>query len=577
MEYSSHIRTSVVLLLALAAVAASTANAAHYQNLEDKSRNTSCFPKTWNVLKEKGIILAEPKTACSPLGILRCYCLSPPATPDPELTIGQCSYACFYRNTYKQHKEYYKVEILNNSSMRNGTCEKYNREGVLCGKCKEGYGPPVYSFSIKCVPCTNISLWATLPLYVLTAYGPLTVFLVVIVFFTVSVNSAPLRGWILVCQLLSSDIPMRLLTAVADVRPDYAISPPLKTLGSVYGVWNLDFFRSVYRPFCLHPSLTTLQVMTLDYVIAAYPLVLIIGTYVLVDMYSREVSSVVVVGRLFQRCCIRFRHKLNIRTSLIDAFGTFFSLSYVKFLSTSVNLLMSTTVWSTDNTTSRRVYFDGSMEFFRGEHIPFAITAVTLGLLCNILPIVVILLYSFPRTHSVIGILPVSVRTAMFPFMDNILACYKDGTKGTRNCRYFAVVYHFALFSYICSYAWTKTTFSLGLNTFACIVVGMLVAVIQPYKSKVYNTVDIILILGVGLCYAGAMSVFIAYMEDPAEQIPAIVISVIPSTIPFLYFVGYSMYNCCRLFAAVYHWVRPRGKSGLNVAASELEEQPLLT
>ena len=43
---------------------------------------------------------------------------------------------------------------------------------------------PAYSFSLKCVPCTNESLWTTVPLYILVAYGPLTVFLAVIVTFT---------------------------------------------------------------------------------------------------------------------------------------------------------------------------------------------------------------------------------------------------------------------------------------------------------------------------------------------------------------------------------------------------------
>ena len=34
------------------------------------------------------------------------------------------------------------------------------------------------------------------------------------------------------------------------------------------------------------------------------------------------------------------------------------------------------------------------------------------------------------RTHAIVNCLPLSVRTMLFPFMDNILACYKDGTNG---------------------------------------------------------------------------------------------------------------------------------------------------
>ena len=62
--------------------------------------------------------------------------------------------------------------------------------------------------------------------------------------------------------------------------------------------------------------------------------------------------------------------------------------------------------------------------------------------------------------------------------------------------------------------------FTYTINTFVYIVVGMLVAVIQPYESKVYNTVDIILILGVGLFYAGAICSLVAFIEAPLQRKP---------------------------------------------------------
>ena len=271
---------------------------------------------------------------------------------------------------------------------------------------------------------------------------------------------------------------------------------------------------------------------------------MILAMYVMVDLYSCNCRPVVIVGRLFHHCCIRFRHRLNVRTSLIDAFGTFFSLSYIKFLCTTVDLLMSTQVWSTSsNTRSIRLYFDGTKEFFKGDHIPYAVVGVSVTLFCNILPIILLLLYSFPKTHAILNILPLSVRTLMFPFMDNILGCYKDGTNGTRNCRFFAVVYHFALFVYVLCFLCVHNAFILGLNCYVSIIVGMLVAVIQPYKSKVYNTVDIILILSVGLCFAGAISSFFAYIEAPYQQNTGIIMAIFPAIIPFIYFFGYVGYK----------------------------------
>ena len=54
-----------------------------------------------------------------------------------------------------------------------------------------------------------------------------------------------------------------------------------------FGVWNLYFFQLVYKPFCLHPNLSIVQIMCLDYAIAVYPLLLIVVlTFMLFKLYE---------------------------------------------------------------------------------------------------------------------------------------------------------------------------------------------------------------------------------------------------------------------------------------------------
>ena len=493
------------------------------------------------VLVDKDIII--PKGSCSSFEVLRCYCLtsnhciSAPCSAEPQLFVGKCLYGCFKT---EHTREYHYVNL---SSI--GICSTVNRKGILCGECQKDYGVPVYSFNLKCVHCGNESLWTTIPRYILVAYGPLTVFLAVIVVFTVSVNSAPLRGWILVCQILTGNSVMYIVTMDNEFIIDSHLSPFVHIFGSVYGVWNLDFFRSVYKPFCLHPSLTTLQVMSLDYIIAVYPLVLIVVMYAMVELYSRNCRPMVLLGRLLHHCCVRFRHQLDIRTSLVDAFGTFFSLSFVRFLSTTANLLTSTAVWNNrSNISSWHVFFDGTKQPFRGNHIPYAVIATLVTLLCTILPLFLMLIHSFPRGQRILNILPGSVQRAMYPFVDNILACYKDGTNGTRNCRYFAVVYYFALIGSLTSLSFAKNPLTLGWNSYVCILAGMLVAVIQPYKSKVYNTVDIVLLLSVGLCFTAGTSYFITFVEAPFEKPQVFAMIIIPVLAPMLYFFVYIGLKC---------------------------------
>ena len=148
--------------------------------------------------------------------------------------------------------------------------------------------------------------------------------------------------------------------------------------------------------------------------------------------------------------------------------------------------------------------------------------------------------------------------------MDNILACYKDGTNGTRNCRYFGVVYHIAFIGILSGFGLTKSTLLLGVNAFMCIVITMLVAVIQPYKAKVYNIVDTVLILSVGLGFNVGMSFWIAKIVDPQNESISDVIVCIPYCIPLFGFLGLKIRKrfvqslCCIFLQVKASWGRRR-------------------
>ena len=123
------------------------------------------------------------------------------------------------------------------------------------------------------------------------------------------------------------------------------VQPPTaaRVVISLYGIWNLDFFCLLYPSFCLHPEVTTVQILALDYAIAAYLLVLLAVAYLLVKLHDHGFKFIVCLWRPIHRCFVRFRRDWNIKTSLIDAFATFLLLSYMKFLSVSYSLLAYTT------------------------------------------------------------------------------------------------------------------------------------------------------------------------------------------------------------------------------------------
>ena len=122
--------------------------------------------------------------------------------------------------------------------------------------------------------------------------------------------------------------------------------------------------------------------------------------------------------------------------------------------------------------------------------------------------------------------------------MDNILACYKDGTNGTRNCRYFGVVYHLAFIVILCG-GLTEGILLVGVNAFMSIMIGMAVAIIQPYKDKTYNIVDTVLILSVGLGFVAITSLSISSIADPQNNVLSDTMAVVPFVIPLFYISGY--------------------------------------
>ena len=305
-----------------------------------------------------------------------------------------------------------------------------------------------------------------------------------------------------------------------------------------------DFFRTVYSPFCLHPNLTTLQVLSLDYFIAAYPLVAILLLYVLVDLYSRNYRPVVVMWRPFHYCCIRFRHQLNIKTSLVDAFGTFFSLSFVKMFSTVVDLLIPTKVWNENGEVSYHAYFDGTQLMFRNGHLPLALLSILILITFNLLPLLLLLLYAFPKTQFCIHCLPRSLQNALYPFVDNILSCYKDGHNGTSNCRYFAVVYPIARMVFLSSIMWTESMFYYPCAAVVIIVCGMLVTLIRPYKSALYNALDTLHLLCLAVALVGNVAFFIAYVEDVQNKSISFAMIFFPILIHFFYIIFYLGWKC---------------------------------
>ena len=208
---------------------------------------------------------------------------------------------------------------------------------------------------------------------------------------------------------------------------------------SLCGIWNLDFFRTIYKPFCIHPKVSVIQALAMDYLVAAYPLTLVAVTYVLVTLHTRNCWLLTKIWKPFRHIMRPILCNFNIQTSLIDSFATLFLLSSIKFQSVSSDLLLPTRLYDINGNPNSKtyLYLAGDVEYFGSEHLPFAIIALVVLSMCVILPTLLLFLYPCRCCQQLLNRLHCNFHVLRV-FMDELLGPYKDGTDNSRDLRYFA-------------------------------------------------------------------------------------------------------------------------------------------
>ena len=474
------------------------------------------------------ILCSTENVNASDVGILFRFCM----TQNKELTkivVGPCPYN---NNANTYHNDTTYVSLPSNvTELNRRICGRIGRTGQFCGQCIEGHSPPVYSYYPQCVNCTaGTNNW---PKYLAVSLLPTTAFFIGALVFRFRATSPLLNGYILFCQILTSPPILRLL-----VYRDYERHHVVHILPYIYpaflSIWNLDFFRLVYTPFCLHPNTSTLQVLSLDYIIAAYPLVLIILTYTLVRLHYHNWRLVVWLWRPFIGCFARCRRRWDIQNSLVDAFATFFLLSYVKFLSVSIDILMPTFSWDMESTIqSPVVYYDGTVEYFGLEHLPYALLAFAVLIVFTFFPILLLCVYPCRCFHRFLNRYHLS-SPALHTFMDTFQGSFKDGTNGARDCRYFSAIYLMTRVVLYLSVGISIVTFNTSTISGVLLVVIVLLAVFQPYKESLYNRLDICLLvtLIVIFSFIWVFQAHSTWLERGVDRYLLVVISPIPLLYP---------------------------------------------
>ena len=438
--------------------------------------------------------------------LLDCHCATWDRDRNVTLT-GACAYNCFEEFHFSQ-----EVDKLNDKM-----CKPMNRTGVLCGKCLPDHYPLAYSFNLTCILCPHVG-WNWFR-YMMAAYLPLTFFYVVILFFKINVTSSNLLAVVVYCQSLSIPFYSHLIMIVIVYNVYFSFITAGKICLSLYGIWNLDFFRPFYSDICL--GIGPLPTLALDYAIAVYPLLLMVITYILIDLYDKNYRVITMMWRPFRVLISYYRNNWDIRTSVIDAYATFFLLSNVKFLSVSFNLLVPVRVYELHQhhyNYSLGLYYAADIEYFGSEHLPYGILAIIMCLIFVIIPVTTLALYPFSFFQRFLSLFPVRLLIFIRTFMDAFQGCYKDGTEpGTRDYRWFSSVYFFCRFLLFILYAFIpNTTVFAVIGVITLFNLSFLIMAVQPFKSSAahYNLLNAVFMQLFALFLIVNLGVAVSFMRQ---------------------------------------------------------------
>ena len=200
-----------------------------------------------------------------------------------------------------------------------------------------------------------------------------------------------------------------------------------------YNMWNLNLFCSILPNICL--NVTTLQALAMEYLIALYPFVLILISYLLILLHDRRVTVIVTFWKPFNKVLTKFQKSWDIRTSILDSFATFFLLSYIKVLSVTADILIPTQIFQLSSDKSKfGVYYSPSVTYFGDQHLPYAIPTITLVTLFVGIPIMIFTFYSCQFFQKFLSLFPINWHF-LHAFVDSFQGCYKDRTEhGTFDC-----------------------------------------------------------------------------------------------------------------------------------------------
>ena len=414
------------------------------------------------------------------------------------LSSGLCPYHPDFNgnislNTHKITLELSSIQTLHD--LNEAMCGHLNREGLLCGKCRLNYGIALYSKTFQCVPCHKNAVWMWV-LYLMLEIVPLTGLYFAVVLFNIRATSPPFTAFLFHHQFLSF---LNTISVYHVLLGYHANQTLLKLTVAVMDMWNLDVLRHLVPPFCVSSSLSNFQVHVIRLVSALYPLVLVVASYLLIELHARNCEVVVFLWKPFHKCFAHFRRKWDPKSSNITAFSTFITLTVLKLWFAVLDLFQPTRIDFGSAPVRNSMYIDPYMHL---KTMYFALIPTAIAIIA--IPTAILCIYPIRLCRKACCFRELQLFKF---FVDTFQGHYKDGTGGTRDYRAVSsivlimrVLAGVALYPNASRFGDTSRSLPIVL-VYIFIIISLFYAIAQPCKKKYMNNLESILYAFTGVSF----------------------------------------------------------------------------
>ena len=425
-----------------------------------------------------------------------------------------------------------------------------------CGRCADGRGPSVTTVGSQCVKCSAVNILY----YCLLQYLPATIVFLLILLVQIDVTSAPMAHYVLFCNALVIYFRTGFGFLTSYAVPGITNRYILRAFLMFNSIWSFNPLYLVSPPLCLSPHIQDIDRPYIEMLTTLYPFMLLVLAYVGIELHSRDVRLVVLLWRPLYKRLIRCRRSWNPNASLVHAFATVFYISYVKLIFL-VFVPFNGVYFANEHGIIRNefvTYVDPTIPFAHPKHIYLMVFSLCILAFIVMPPIVVLMVYPTTLFRKLQSHLSPRLNLAIDIFVNTYQGCYKDGTNGTRDYRFWSggLLALSVLFIIVgqCGNALVEVNnrhpvMESQLSIVAMITLSVVFAVLRPYKSNIAN------ITGLTLCalLALAATLNISLLVIVRHRVVCVAIVMAVLSLPHCVFYGCVVY---RLYKKLNHFKR---------------------